>query len=105
MICGTPYFGDLPVNTLNYFSNSIPTTQTVKNTPYTLSELSTNVTVNSNTEIEIQVIGNGDTSFKFYFIKPFENQFIILNPSNIVSSAGLTTATFKKDNLSNLNLF
>ena len=101
LICGTPYFGDLPVNTLNYFSNSTPTTQTVKNTPYTLSALSTNITVNSNTEIEIQIIGNGDTSFKFYFIKPFENQFIILNPSNIVSSAGLTTATFKKDNLEN----
>ena len=101
LVCGTPYFGDLPANTLNYFSNSMPTAQTVSNSPFTKSELSTKINVNSNAEIEIQVIGNGDTNFKFYFIKPFENQFIILNPSNIVSSAGLTTATFKKNNLDN----
>ena len=74
----------------------MPTAQTVSNSPLLNLSCLQKINVNSNAEIEIQVIGNGDTNFKFYFIKPFENQFIILNPSNIVSSAGLTTATFKK---------
>ena len=52
-----------------------------------------------NNKFEVEIIGNGDNGFKFYFIPPFSNEIVSLNPDEIVITAGKTTAIFNKSNL------
>ena len=68
-LCGTPFFDDLNSSTLNYFSNGVPDLTTVSMV-FTLSSLSSTILNDSNSQFQIQVIGNGDDKYKFYFIEP-----------------------------------
>ena len=98
-LCGTPFFDDLNSSTLNYFSNGVPDLTTVSSGAFTLSSLSSTILNDSNSQFQIQVIGNGDDKYKFYFIEPFSNNFIILKPSEIITENNLTTARFDKKNM------
>ena len=98
-ICGVPYINNLDANSLNLYQNGFLQYSTVGNSTYTESTSTAeivNVTVSTFT---INVIGNGDTNFKFYFIKPFESDITQLTPSSITTSSGLTIAVFNKNNL------
>tara|TARA_B100002019_G_scaffold29575_1_gene23527 strand:+ start:13977 stop:16043 length:2067 start_codon:yes stop_codon:yes gene_type:complete len=61
----------------------------------------TQITSNSSTTFTIQINGNGDKNFKFYFIEPFTSSYVLLEPINISTSTGLTEATFSKSGLTN----
>ena len=61
--------------------------------------MTTQIIQNTANQITIEVDGNGDTNFRFYFIKPFETTITILEPSVITTSIGLTTAVFEKSEL------
>ena len=98
-LCGTPYFDNLNNDALNYFSNGVPNLTTISNGVFTLSSLSSSILNNSNSQFQIQVIGNGDTNYKFYFIEPFSNQFTTLKPGQIITEGGLTTAIFDKEDM------
>jgi len=98
-LCGTPFFDDLNSSTLNYFSNGVPNLTTISSGAFTLSSLSSTILNDSNSQFQIQVIGNGDDKYKFYFIEPFSNNFIILKPSEIITENNLTIARFDKKNM------
>jgi hypothetical protein len=53
---------------------------------------------NENT-FSIRVTGNGDKNYRYYFIEPFTSNFVSLQPANVTTSTGLTTAEFNKNNL------
>jgi peptidoglycan hydrolase-like protein with peptidoglycan-binding domain len=98
-LCGTPYFDNLNRNALNYFSNGVPNLNTISSGVFKLSSLSSSIFNSSNSQFQIQVIGNGDDNYKFYFIEPFDNQFTVLKPSQIITEGGLTTAIFDKEDM------
>ena len=68
-------------------------------TPSVTSGATTQITSNTSTTFTIQVNGNGDENFKFYFIEPFTSSYVSLEPINISTSSGLTEATFSKNGL------
>ncbi len=68
-------------------------------TPSITSNATTQITSNTSTTFTIQVNGNGDENFKFYFIEPFTSSYVSLEPINISTSSGLTEATFSKNGL------
>ena len=67
--------------------------------PSLTSGVTTQITSNTSSTFTIEVNGNGDDKFKFYFIEPFSSSYINLEPTSISTSPGKTQATFNKDGL------
>ena len=67
--------------------------------PSLTSGVTTQITSNTSSTFTIEVNGNGDDKFKFYFVEPFSSSYINLEPISISTSPGLTQATFNKDGL------
>ena len=67
--------------------------------PSLTSGVTTQITSNTSSTFTIEVNGNGDDKFKFYFVEPFSSSYINLEPTSISTSPGLTQATFNKDGL------
>ena len=67
--------------------------------PSLTSGVTTQITSNSSTAFTIQINGNGDENFKYYFVEPFTSSYVSLDPINISTSSGLTEATFTKNGL------
>ena len=67
--------------------------------PLLATGASTQISSDSSTTFTVEVVGNGDENFKFYFIEPFTSSYVSLTPQNISISAGLTQATFNKSGL------
>ena len=93
-ICGTPYYNSLESNVLNYFDNG--NVESLNYSSNTLKESSavTEITSITNEEIVIQIQGNGDENFNFFFIEPYSSKIISIIPDNLSISSGLTEATF-----------
>ena len=102
--------------TNNFCSNPVPTRSennlnrdlgfpTVYNlypsAPVLASSVTTTITSNNSSSFTIEVNGNGDTNYKFYFIEPFTASYLNLSPTSISTSSGKTTAIFSKSNLTN----
>ncbi len=69
--------------------------------PETVSEVSTQIVSNTSDEFSVEVVGNGDENFRFYFIEPFTSSYKEIIPRNIKVEPGKTTAIFSKINLRN----
>ena len=98
-ICGVPYINNLDSNSINLYQNGLLKYSAIGNSLYTESSATAeivNITANTFT---INILGNGDKNFKFYFIKPFESDITELLPTSITTSSGLTTAVFDKNGL------
>ena len=67
--------------------------------PSLTSGVTTQITSNTSSTFTIEVNGNGDDKFKFYFIEPFSSSYTNLEPTSISISPGITQATFNKDGL------
>jgi len=67
--------------------------------PSLTSDVTTQITSNTSSTFTIEVNGNGDDKFKFYFIEPFSSSYTNLEPTSISISPGITQATFNKDGL------
>mgnify|MGYP001295482618 CR=1 FL=1 len=98
-ICGVPYFNNFEIEALNLYANGNLEYSSIQNGGFSISNLTTQIIQNTANQITIEVDGNGDTNFRFYFIKPFETTITILEPSVITTSIGLTTAVFEKSEL------
>ena len=68
-------------------------------TPSLASSVSTQITSDSSTTFTVDVVGNGDENFKFYFIEPFTSSYVSLLPQSVSISSGLTQATFNKSGM------
>jgi peptidoglycan hydrolase-like protein with peptidoglycan-binding domain len=68
-----------------------------------LPQLNTNATVqiyeDNQSTFTIRVTGNGDKNYRYYFIEPFTSNFVSIQPTNVTTSTGTTTAVFTKTNL------
>ena len=82
-ICGTPYYNSLESNVLNYFDNG--NVESLNYSSNTLKESSavTEITSITNEEIVIQIQGNGDENFNFFFIEPYSSKIISIIPDNL----------------------
>jgi peptidoglycan hydrolase-like protein with peptidoglycan-binding domain len=69
--------------------------------PELIQGVSTQIISNSSNQFEVEVLGNGDENFRFYFVKPFTSRYIELIPSEVIVSSGRTLAKFSKSNLTN----
>ena len=98
-ICGVPYINNFELEARNLYANGNLEYSSIQNGGFSISNLTTQIIQNTANQITIEVDGNGDTNFKFYFIKPFETTITILEPSVITTSIGLTTAVFEKSEL------
>ena len=67
--------------------------------PSLAANVTTQITTNTSTTFTVEVNGNGDENFKFYFIEPFTSSYKNLVPNSISTSPGVTEATFSKDGL------
>ena len=98
-ICGAPYINNLDSESINLYQNGKIQYSAIQNAIYTESTSTAEIVNVTSNSFSINVIGNGDLNFKFYFIKPFESNLVELTPSSISTSPGLTTAIFDKTNL------
>ena len=98
-ICGVPYINNFENKARNLYSNGNLEYSSIQNGGFSPSNSTTEIIQNTANQITIEVDGNGDTNFKFYFIKPFETTITMLEPSEISTSTGLTTAVFDKSEL------
>ncbi len=98
-ICGVPYFNNFEIEALNLYANGNLEYSSIQNGGFSESNSTTQIIQNTSDQITIEVNGNGDANFKFYFIKPFEATITILEPSEIFTSTGMTTAVFEKSEL------
>jgi peptidoglycan hydrolase-like protein with peptidoglycan-binding domain len=98
-ICGTPYYNNLTNNAKGYFSNGIISESSILPSIYSQSSNTARISSNTNDQVEIEIIGNGDDGFNFYFISPFSSQTTQIVPEKISVSSGKTVATFNKNNL------
>ena len=69
--------------------------------PVLANSVTTTITSNNSSNFTIEVNGNGDTDYKFYFIEPYTASYLNLSPTSISTSSGKTTAIFSKANLTN----
>ena len=72
-----------------------------KSEPLISTETTTTITSDNTNNFTIEVVGNGDDKYKFYFVEPFTSAYKVISPSQISVSSGLTTAVFNKNNLTN----
>ena len=98
-VCGTPFYNNIPSGALNYYSNGIISENTVLPTNYSQSSNTAKILTNANDTFSIEILGNGDSAFNFYFIPPFSNQVTLIKPVTIDISPGKTVATFNKNEL------
>lgn len=98
-ICGVPYINNFEIEASNLYANGNLEYSSIQNDGFSISNSTTQIIQNTPNQITIEVDGNGDTNFKFYFIKPFETTITVLEPSVISTSTGLTTAVFEKSEL------
>jgi len=98
-ICGTPYYNNLENNVLNYFDNGNVQSLNLLSNTFKESSAITEITSISNEEIIIEIKGNGDENFNFFFVEPYSSKIISVIPDNISISPGLTRAIFLKQNL------
>ena len=98
-ICGVPYINNLDSGSVNLYQNGKIQYSKIQNAIYTESTSTAEIVNITSNSFSINLIGNSDLNFKFYFIKPFENNIVELRPSSISTSSGLTTAIFDKTNL------
>ena len=71
-ICGTPYLNKLNQGIANQYTNGLfSQSLSILNETYKQSNLETEITEESSSQIKIKIIGDGSTDFKFYFISPF----------------------------------
>jgi len=99
LLCGTPYYNTVPNDALNYLTNGIISENTINPSVYSQSSNTAKILTNTNENFVIEVLGNGDSLFNFYFIPPFSNQITLIKPSTIDVSSGKTIATFNKNGL------
>ena len=99
LLCGTPYYNTVPNDALNYLANGIISENTINPSVYSQSSNTAKILTNTNENFVIEVLGNGDSLFNFYFIPPFSNQTTLIKPTTIDVSSGKTIATFNKDGL------
>ena len=98
-VCGTPYYNNIPNDVLNYFTNGNTAQISILPSPFSESSNTAQISTNLNNKFEVEIIGNGDRGFKFYFIPPFSNEIVSLNPDEVIVTAGKTVAIFNKSNL------
>jgi len=98
-VCGTPYYNNIPNDVLNYFTNGNTAQISILPSPFSESSNTAQISTNLSNKFEVEIIGNGDNEFKFYFIPPFSNEIISLNPDEVIVTAGKTIAIFNKSNL------
>ena len=98
-ICGVPYINNLESNSINLYQNGLLKYSAIGNSRYIESTATAEIVNITTNTFTINVVGNGDTNFKFYFIKPFESDITELLPTSITTSSGLTTAVFDKNGL------
>ena len=89
----------MPNDALNYLANGIISENTINPSVYSQSSNTAKILTNTNENFVIEVLGNGDSLFNFYFIPPFSNQTTLIKPTTIDVSSGKTIATFNKDGL------
>lgn len=100
-ICGTPFYNNLDSGILNFYENGNSEVINYLSNKFQISSATTEIKSISNDKITIQVNGNGDDAYKFYFIEPFSSKIISLTPDNVKVSPGLTEVEFNKSNLKN----
>ena len=98
-ICGVPYLNNLDIGAINMYQNGQLKYETVGNSIFTESSSTAEIVNVTSNSFTINVLGNGDKNFKFYFIKPFESDISIISPNRISTSSGKTTAVFDKSSL------
>ena len=98
-VCGTPFYNNVPSGALNYYSNGIISENSILPSVYSLSLNTAKILTNSNDTFAIEILGNGDNTFNFYFIPPFSNQVTLIKPLTTAISPGKTIATFSKNGL------
>ena len=98
-VCGTPFYNNVPSGALNYYSNGIISENSILPSVYSQSSNTAKILTNSNDTFAIEILGNGDNTFNFYFIPPFSNQVTLIKPITIDVSPGKTIATFSKNGL------
>ena len=98
-VCGTPFYNNVPSGALNYYSNGIISENSVLPSVYIQSSNTAKILTNSNDSFAIEILGNGDNAYNFYFIPPFSNQVTLIKPLTIDISPGKTIATFSKTSL------
>jgi len=100
-LCGTPFYNNLDSGILNLYQNGNTKFNNFLSNKFEISNSTTEIKSISNGKITIQINGNGDNAYNFYFIEPFSSNIISLTPDNIKVSPGLTEAEFNKSNLKN----
>ena len=98
-VCGTPFYNNVPSDALNYYSNGIISENSILPSVYSQSSNTAKILTNANDTFAIEILGNGDSTFNFYFIPPFSNQVTLIKPVTIDVSPGKTIATFSKNGL------
>jgi len=98
-ICGTPYLNNLETGSVNLYENGNLDYSYTGNSVFIESTSTAEIVDITSSDFSIKVIGNGDTNFRFYFIKPYDSNLVELLPKNITTSPGLTTAIFDKTNM------
>ena len=98
-VCGTPYYNNIPNGVLNYFTNGNIAQISILPSPFSESSNTTQISNNLNEKFEVEIIGNGDNKFKFYFIPPYSSEIVSINPNEVIVTAGKTIAIFNKSNL------
>ena len=100
-ICGTPYLNKLNPGIANQYTNGLfSQSLSILNETYTQSNLETEITEESSSQIKIKIIGDGSTDFKFYFISPFSSNLINIVPNSVSTSLNLTEAIFNLESFS-----
>ena len=98
-VCGTPFYNNIPGDALNYYSNGIISEKSILPSVHSQSSNTAKILTNTNDAFVIEILGNGDNTFNFYFIPPFSNQVTLIKPVTIDVSPGKTIATFSKNGL------
>ena len=98
-ICGTPYLNNLETGSVNLYENGNLDYSYIGNKIFTESTSTAEIVDNTVGDFAISIMGNGDTNFRYYFIKPYGSDLVELIPKNITSAPGLTTAIFDKTSL------
>lgn len=98
-MCGTPFYNNLDSGILNLYQNGNTEYNNYLSNKFEISNSTTEIKSISNDKITIQINGNGDNAYNFYFIEPFSSNIISLTPDSIKVSPGLTEVEFNKSNL------
>ena len=70
-ICGVPYINNFEIDAVNLYANGNLNYSSIQSGEFSLSSITTQITQNTSDQNKIEVNGNGDTNFKFYFYKTF----------------------------------